>query len=151
MVEKQRLEEVIRQIEEIKKSLPAHSVPAAMLLRLEELEEERDRMLSENQGGFRQFGIGFLSTELPQMRTIPVKKSIKVAGTVSLFDQIAELVKTSDPPFAVLECICRKKKQMLDEPCQITRRKETCLALGGTAQTILNAGIGYWDKEFIIT
>ena len=50
MVEKQRLDEINRQIDEIQKSLPAHSIPAAMLLRLEELEEERDRMLSDDQG-----------------------------------------------------------------------------------------------------
>lgn len=50
MLEKQRLEEIERQIEEIRKSLPAHSIPAAMLLNLEELEEERDRILDADQG-----------------------------------------------------------------------------------------------------
>jgi hypothetical protein len=47
MVKKQRLEKIERQIDEIKGSLPAHSIPAAMLLSLEELELERDRLLSE--------------------------------------------------------------------------------------------------------
>ena len=39
-----RLEEIEQEIEEIKKSLPAHSIPAAMLLELEELEEKLERL-----------------------------------------------------------------------------------------------------------
>ncbi|RPI86580.1 MAG: histidine kinase [Chloroflexi bacterium] len=35
-----RIQELQRQIDELKKSWPAHSVPAAMLQQLEELEEE---------------------------------------------------------------------------------------------------------------
>ena len=37
---KKRIEELKREIEEIKKSQPKHSIQASMLLRLEELEEE---------------------------------------------------------------------------------------------------------------
>ncbi len=49
--EQQRLEEIEGQIEDLKRSLPAHSIPAAMLLRLEELEEERDQLLARSGGG----------------------------------------------------------------------------------------------------
>jgi hypothetical protein len=45
----QRIEELKREIEEIKKSLPKHSIPASMLIRLEELEEELARLGSINQ------------------------------------------------------------------------------------------------------
>ena len=47
MDNKQRLEEIEEQIDEINRSLPAHSIPAAMLLNLEELEAEKDRLLAE--------------------------------------------------------------------------------------------------------
>ncbi len=40
MSNQKRLEELEGQIEELKRSLPAHSVPTAMLLTLEDLEEE---------------------------------------------------------------------------------------------------------------
>ena len=40
MTKQQRLEELEQEIEEIRRSLPAHSIPTAMLLNLEELEEE---------------------------------------------------------------------------------------------------------------
>jgi len=44
MTTQQRLEELEQQIEDLKKSLPAHSIPAAMLLTLEELEEELEQL-----------------------------------------------------------------------------------------------------------
>ncbi len=48
MVEKQQeIEDLRQEIEEIQKSLPAHSVPASILLRLEELQERLDQLLGE--------------------------------------------------------------------------------------------------------
>jgi len=90
----------------------------------------------------KNFGIDFLSTELPQMRTIPVAKSIKPQHNVSTFDEVTALIQKADAPFVVLECICRKKHEMKGEPCKITDRKETCLGMGSIAQTVLQTGIG---------
>lgn len=50
MSKKQRLEELEEQIEEMKRSLPAHSIPAAMLLNLEELEEELEDLKTSAEG-----------------------------------------------------------------------------------------------------
>ena len=44
MTEQQRLDEIEQEIEEIRGSLPAHSIPAAMVLTLEELEEELEQL-----------------------------------------------------------------------------------------------------------
>ena len=44
MTEQQRLEEIEKEIEEIRGSLPAYSIPTAMLLTLEELEEELEQL-----------------------------------------------------------------------------------------------------------
>ena len=38
------VEEIKEQIEEIKNSLPAHSIPAAMLIELEDLEEQLEQL-----------------------------------------------------------------------------------------------------------
>lgn len=46
----QRLEELEREIEEIKRSLPAHSIPTAMLLNLEDLEEELEQLRMSTEG-----------------------------------------------------------------------------------------------------
>jgi hypothetical protein len=43
-----RIRALQEQIDDLKKRLPAHSIPAAMLLRLEELEEELEREQASN-------------------------------------------------------------------------------------------------------
>lgn len=91
------------------------------------------------------FGIEFVSTQLPQMRTIPIAKSIQPKHNVSTYDEVAMLVKNAEPPFVVMECICRKKKALLGEPCQTTDRKEVCLAFGNIAQA--SFGMGQVEKS----
>ena len=90
----------------------------------------------------RKFGIEFLSTELPQMRTIPVSKSIHPQHKVSTFDEVTTLLQQAEDPFVIIECICRKKKSIEGNSCELTDRKETCLAIGGIAQAVLQSGIG---------
>lgn len=88
------------------------------------------------------FGIEFLSTELPQMRTIPVSKSIHPQHNVSTFDEVTTLLQQAEDPFVIIECICRKKKSIEGRSCEVTDRKETCLAIGSIAQTVLQSGTG---------
>jgi len=88
------------------------------------------------------FGLEFLSTELPQMRTIPVAESIHPQHNVSTFDEVTTLLRQAREPFVILECICRKKKSMAGETCQVTDRKETCLAIDDVAQMLLASGVG---------
>ncbi len=90
----------------------------------------------------KKFGIEFLSTKLPQMRTIPIAKSIQAQHNVSTFDEVTELLQHAEAPFAIFECICRQKKTLGGEPCQVTDRKETCFAVGSMAQAVLRSGIG---------
>ena len=90
----------------------------------------------------KKFGIEFISTKLPQMRTIPVAKSIQPQHHVSTYDEVTMLLQQAEAPFAVFECICRKKKALGGKPCQTTNRKETCFATGGMAQAVLRNGIG---------
>ena len=90
----------------------------------------------------KKFGIEFLSTKLPQMRTIPVAKSIQPQHHISTFDEVTMLLQQAEPPFSIFECICRKKKELGGEPCHVTNRKETCFASGSLAQAVLRRGIG---------
>ena len=90
----------------------------------------------------RKFGIEFISTKLPQMRTIPVAKSIQPQHHVSTFDEVTMLLHQAEAPFAIFECICRKKKALGGDPCQVTNRKETCFATGSMAHAALRHGIG---------
>jgi NAD-dependent dihydropyrimidine dehydrogenase PreA subunit len=90
----------------------------------------------------KSFGLEFLSTKLPQMRTIPVAKSIHPHHNVSTFDEVATLIQQAEGPFAIYECICRKKKSMEGKSCKKTDRRETCLAIGSMAQMELQSGAG---------
>jgi Pyruvate/2-oxoacid:ferredoxin oxidoreductase delta subunit len=90
----------------------------------------------------RRFGIEFLSTKLPQMRTIPIAKSIQPQHRISTFDEVTMLLQQAEAPFSIFECICRKKMFLGGEPCKATKRKETCFATGSMAQAVLRNGIG---------
>jgi len=90
----------------------------------------------------RKFGVEFLSTKLPQMRTIPIARSIEPRHDVSTFDEVRTLLQHAEPPFSIFECICRKKKGMLGEPCKVTDRKETCFAVADMARAVLRTGVG---------
>jgi electron transport complex protein RnfB len=88
------------------------------------------------------FGLEFLSPELPQMRTIPVQKSISVQHPVATYDQLISLIHESNGPFVVNECICRKAADLKGNPCRKTSRLETCMALGDMASHLIRAGKG---------
>ena len=88
------------------------------------------------------FGLAFLSSKLPQMRTIPVSKSIRPQHNVSTFDEVKSLLQQAEEPFVIIDCICRKKKSLEGITCQVTDRKETCLAIGSMARMSLQSRIG---------
>ena len=90
----------------------------------------------------RNFGLAFLSTKLPQMRTIPVAKSIHPQHNVSTYDEVATLMQAAEDPFVIFECICRKKKSMEGHSCKKTDRKETCLAVGDMGRMARQNGQG---------
>jgi NAD-dependent dihydropyrimidine dehydrogenase PreA subunit len=90
----------------------------------------------------KKFGVEFLSTELPQTRTIPVARSIHPQYNVSTFDEVTTLLQQAEEPFVIIECICRKKKAIEGKPCRVTDRKETCLAIGAMAQMALANDVG---------
>jgi electron transport complex protein RnfB len=88
------------------------------------------------------FGIEFLSTALPQMRTIPIARSLRPQHNVATFDAVSALLQQAEAPFVILECICRKKKALAGTPCKVTDRRETCLAMGDVGRSVLETGGG---------
>ena len=88
------------------------------------------------------FGLALLSTERPQMRTIPVGKSIAIEHHVATYDHIVEIINGSEGPFAILECICRKTASMRGNPCTKTSRQETCMPIGNMAKHAVENGMG---------
>jgi electron transport complex protein RnfB len=82
----------------------------------------------------RSFGLSFLGTEIPQMRTIPVEKSLTLEHAVTKYDALVQVLNDSEGPFSVGECICRKAARMQGKSCKQTSRLETCMAVGSMAK-----------------
>ena len=90
----------------------------------------------------KNFGLAFLSSKLPQMRTIPISRSIRPQHHVGTFDEVKSLLQRAEEPFVIIDCICRKKKSLEGSTCKVTDRRETCLAIGNMARMSLQSRIG---------
>ena len=84
----------------------------------------------------------FLAVEPSQMRTIPVNESISVEHNVATYDEIHGVLDACEGPFVIVKCICREAKSIRGEPCKMTSREETCLAMGDMAAQVLRRGHG---------
>jgi hypothetical protein len=61
-------------------------------------------------------GRALFATRTPQMRTVPVNKSIPVGHAVASYDDVRRFVEQSPGPFAALNCVCRQGKDLTGEP-----------------------------------
>jgi len=82
----------------------------------------------------------FLTTKVPQMRTIPIGKSITPQHHVGTYDAMREIIQNIAEPIIALECVCRKGAHSRGEPCKQTSRKETCMGFGDGARTLIEGG-----------
>jgi ferredoxin/predicted transcriptional regulator len=77
--------------------------------------------------------------KVPQMRTIPVGRSLTPEHKVMPYEMAEELVR-AQKKFAVGPCICRREHTMMGEGCG--RREETCLWFGTVAEYGIKNGNG---------
>jgi ferredoxin len=80
------------------------------------------------------------ATRTPQMRTVPVNKSIPVDHAVASYDDIRRFVQQSPGPFAALNCVCRQGKDLTGEPCLQTSSRQRCLMIGSMAALTVERG-----------
>ncbi len=71
---------------------------------------------------------------VPQLRTIPVGITIDHENPISKYDDIKILFDKSEGPFSIINCVCRQKQDLKNKPCQVTDRREVCLAIGNFAR-----------------
>ncbi len=77
-----------------------------------------------------------------QMRTIPIGESVSPGRRVSRYDSVREFIHSLPGPFALQNCICRQGRELLGETCGTTGLKQTCLALGPAARSVIKEGRG---------
>jgi Na+-translocating ferredoxin:NAD+ oxidoreductase subunit B len=75
----------------------------------------------------------------PQMRTIPVRKSIHVTNEVMPYELGERLVR-EHTSLAVANCVCRQAMRTLGQGCE--KPEESCLALGTAADYVAESGRG---------
>lgn len=75
----------------------------------------------------------------PQMRTIPVGKSISVQHSTMPYEQAEEIVR-SHTTFAVSNCICRQELRIVGKGCD--KPEESCLQFGMAAEGVVQTGRG---------
>jgi len=76
---------------------------------------------------------------VPQLRTIPVGKSIGTKIDVMPYERAEELVRTHKT-FAVANCICRQEMRIMGEGCD--KPEESCLTFGTAARIMVRTGRG---------
>ena len=83
------------------------------------------------------------STEINQLRTIPVEKSVDVEHNVASYDQLEYLLENASR-ISVMPCVCRKGQDLIGEPCKQTEMRELCFVLNDSVEHILELG---WGRE----
>jgi len=77
----------------------------------------------------KKFAVEYLTTEIPQLRVIPIQKSIRPDHNITTYDQMSELIEGTKDKISLIECICRKGKDLIGDSCQTTDRRNICLHL----------------------
>jgi NAD-dependent dihydropyrimidine dehydrogenase PreA subunit len=92
--------------------------------------------------GTLEYGVSFMAVNPPQMRTIPVHKSIDISHNVATYDQLRAIIYDSPGPFVILNCICREVSSAEGRSCRQTKRLETCLGMNDIASLLIHRSLG---------
>ncbi len=103
-----------------------------------------DRELVEDTGGFMRQGFGFeyLTTGVRQTRIVPVEESVRPERRVATYDELSALIEGAGDRIAVVDCVCRKAADMMDHSCEVTDRRELCMAFRDYADQCIREGEG---------
>ena len=118
-----------------------------MMLAIGMFEFQVNRLSKEFHKDFLQymdegFSSAFHTKKTSQMRTIPINEEVIPERQIGTYDGARELVRTLKGPFAVINCVCRQGMDLLEQPCQQTEIRETCLLMGDFAQMTIDTGNG---------
>ena len=79
-------------------------------------------------------------TKIPQLRIIPIGKSITPEMNVANYDDFIQIIENNKGPISVAECICRQKREIEGEPCKKVKTKEVCFQFGVAAESYHEKG-----------
>lgn len=88
-----------------------------------------------------------VSTRINQLRQIPVEKALTVEHNVAKYDDVTKWIydeNITKGKIAIMDCICCKAKEILDEPCKHGNMYERCMTFGKAAESTLEKG---WSRQ----
>jgi len=88
------------------------------------------------------FGVAFIGARFPQMRTVPVEKSITPEHHVPTYEEVAKIIEGIEGPIALYNCICRQANDVMGNPCKQTALRENCMGFGHDTQFSIDIGRG---------
>lgn len=80
-------------------------------------------------------------TKIPQLRTIPIGKSITPEMKIATYDDLKKFIETTDGPIGIQDCICRQKKNLEGESCKKVKTNEVCWSFGFAAKMYQEKGL----------
>ena len=84
------------------------------------------------------------STQISQLRVVPVEKSVTPSLNIANFEDISAILNSMEGPFVSVNCVCRQGMELIDKPCKNTSRMDVCMGIGDFAQMYIDEG---WGKE----
>ena len=88
------------------------------------------------------FAEAFFSSKVPQLRVIPIRKSINAEHRIGTYDELRDLIENAEGRIWIGECLCRKVTQMTGHTCNVTARKETCMGFRDFGALMARTGWG---------
>ncbi len=88
------------------------------------------------------YAIDYLTTGVPQMRVIPIEKSLSPEIKINSYDEIRKIIMNADKGLSVTDCICKKAQALDGEPCRQSDTNEVCIALHDYHDTYTREGWG---------
>jgi Pyruvate/2-oxoacid:ferredoxin oxidoreductase delta subunit len=85
------------------------------------------------------FGREMIRPQTPQLRVVPVKKSLNAAMEIQPYDELRKIIE-SQKTIVLSDCICRKKSSLLGHPCG--KPMETCFSFGTMGKYYVENGLG---------
>ncbi len=81
------------------------------------------------------FAMEYLSTEVSQMRVIPINKSLNTTQNIATYDSIREIVDRTKDKILITQCICKAGRDLINDPCKRTDRREVCMCFRDFSDT----------------
>jgi electron transport complex protein RnfB len=78
---------------------------------------------------------------IPQLRVVPIEEAINFDQSVAQYDNLKNLLEIIGEPIGLMECICRKGKDLMGDPCKKTKLRENCFTFRTAAKSFIEKGL----------